>query len=482
MAERVGRPGFENVHPEDAQSARDMLATVLAGPGATARAELRLRTADDQWRHLELTIRNLTHLPGVAGLVVNARDVTDRRNTERALRESEERLFHAQKMDAIGRLAGGVAHDFNNLLTAIRGHAELLLADLPEGDAIRDDIHEIEDAARRATGLTRQLLAFSRKQVLQPRALDLNAVVQDMERMVGRLIGEHITLVASLSPELASIRADRSQIEQVVLNLAVNARDAMPAGGRLLIETAVIDTPDGSPHPEVRAGRWVMLRVSDTGVGMDAATSAQAFEPFFTTKPPGQGTGLGLSTVYGVVRQSGGHVWAESMTADAGRETGTCMTVLLPAVELAPEVAEPRPVAVRAPGGEETVALVEDEKSVRELAQRILTRGGYRVIAAEDGQSGLKLIAGFREPIHLLLTDVVMPGMGGRELVERVCEMRPGIRVLYMSGYAEDAVVRDGALAPGSGFLEKPFSPDMLLARVRELLDGAGTEPAAAER
>jgi signal transduction histidine kinase/ActR/RegA family two-component response regulator len=440
---------------------------VLASPGTSRTTEGRARHADGDWRHLEITWRNLMQVPGVEGVVVNARDVTERHESERALRQSEELLLRAQKMEAIGRLAGGVAHDFNNLLTAIQGHADLLLSDLRENDAIRPDLQEIRDAADRATSLTRQLLAFSRRQVLQPRVIEANAVVSHMERMLRRLIGENILLTTELSDDAGCVRADPTQIEQVLLNLVVNARDAMPDGGRVMITSArrTFGRSDSLPA-ELAAGEYVVLTVQDTGVGMPASVAARAFEPFFTTKPAGQGTGLGLSTAYGIVKQSGGHVW---LTSTPG--TGTEVIVLLPRVDEEADVAAPHaPPAGTDHHGSETILLVEDEKSVRDLARRILERRGYNVLTAGDGGEAIELVESDDQPIHLLLTDVIMPGLNGQDVALRVRALRPDIRVLFMSGYNEEAVLRHGVLAAGTAFIEKPFSPSVLLERVRSIL------------
>jgi signal transduction histidine kinase/ActR/RegA family two-component response regulator len=392
----------------------------------------------------------------------------------------EEQLRHSQKMEAVGRLAGGVAHDFNNLLTVIGGHAELLLMRLPkEAAAARAEIEEIRRAAERAVGLTRQLLAFGRKQILEPRVLDLNAVVGDMERMLRRLIGEDVELVTSLAPGLGRVRADPGQVEQVIMNLAVNARDAMPRGGRLTIETAELDVDQelARHHVDFVPGRYVMLAVTDTGVGMDRADQAHIFEPFFTTKGPGQGTGLGLATVYGIVKQSGGHVWFYS---EPGR--GTCFKIYFPAVwEAAADLAPP-PGSGRSEG-HETILLVEDEPAVRVLAREVLSLNGYRVLAAAGADEAHRLCAGRgdeADAIDLLITDVVMPGTSGRELAEALLAQRPGLRVLYISGYTADAIVRHGILHESLPFLSKPFSPQALTRKVREVLDGSAAPETSA--
>jgi PAS domain S-box-containing protein len=408
----------------------------------------------------------------IVGAVVYYRDVSTLRHTEEALRRSEEQFRQAQKMEAIGQLAGGVAHDFNNLLTIISGYSDLLLNGiLGPQDAAREAVDEIRKAAHRASALTRQLLAFSRKQVLTPQVLVLNSVVQDMDKMLRRLIGEDIQLTTSLVEDLDTVKADPGQIEQVLLNLAVNARDAMPQGGRLTIETAnvVLDETYVASHPGARPGPFVMLAVTDTGCGMDAATQARIFEPFFTTKGAGKGTGLGLATVYGIVKQSGGCIYVYS---EVGR--GTSFKVYLPRVEdtaAAPSrLAAAPPSQVRA-GGQETLLIVEDDDAVRALTRTVLRGNSYNVIEAVDGDEALRWVEQHSEPIHLLVTDVVMPGMSGRVLAERVTELRPDLKVLYVSGYTDDAVVRHGLLEADIAFLQKPFSPDALTRKVRELLD-----------
>jgi two-component system, cell cycle sensor histidine kinase and response regulator CckA len=390
-------------------------------------------------------------------------DITERKRLEDQFRQ-------AQKMEAIGRLAGGVAHDFNNLLTVIMSYADLLRTDLPVNARGRADVEEICKAAEGAAGLARQLLAFSRRQVLQPQLLDLNLVVTNTERLLRRLIGEDITLGTVLAPEPSPVHADPGQLEQVIMNLGVNARDAMPEGGRLTIETAgVALVPEGPAGDPSHTGPYVVLSVSDTGVGMDEDTRARIFEPFFTTKGPGKGTGLGLATVYGIVEQSGGFI---RVSSEVG--LGTIFRVYLPAASAAvsPGVALSAPPELLS--GTETVLLVEDLASVRAVARQVLERRGYKVLAAADGPGALRLANGYSGPIHLLLTDVVMPQVSGRHLADRLVGLRPAIKVLYMSGHMDDAIVRHGVLESGTSFLQKPFTPDTLARKVREVLDSPG--------
>jgi signal transduction histidine kinase/CheY-like chemotaxis protein len=391
--------------------------------------------------------------------------------TQRAydeLAHTQDQLTQASKMEAVGRLAGGVAHDFNNLLTVMMGRTDLLLENMDHGDPRRPAIELIQKTTSRAADLTRQLLAFSRKQVLRPAVLDLNAAVANVSEMLRRLIGEDITLVTALAPALGQVKADPGQIEQVIMNLAVNARDAMPHGGRLTLETANVELDAGyaRKHLGARPGPHVMLALSDTGVGMDAATQARIFEPFFTTKGPDKGTGLGLATVYGIVKQSDGNIWVYS---EPGR--GTTFKIYLPRVE---EAALPAPsiaTSGRPPRGMETILLVEDEEAVRDLARDVLRTRGYTVVEASDASEALRICERHPGAIEMVLTDVVMPGMTGRDLADRLALLRPAIKVLYMSGYTDNAVIHHGVLDAGTVFLQKPFTPAVLAHKVREVLD-----------
>lgn len=394
-------------------------------------------------------------------------EIEDHKRTEAERVRLETQLLHSQKLEAVGRLAGGIAHDFNNLLTAIIGYSEMALRDAEDRGKLRNDVEEIRKAADRAASLTRQLLAFSRRQVLQPKVLDVNAVVRDVDKMLRRLIGEDVDLVTVLTEDIGRIKADPGQIEQVLMNLAVNAKDAMPKGGKLTIETANVELDEAyaRAHTSVIPGPYVLVALSDTGHGMDAETQAKIFEPFFTTKEKGKGTGLGLSMVYGIVKQSGGNIWVYS---EPGK--GTTFKVYFPRVEDAVEVPRIAAPAVSRLQGSEVVLLAEDEEAVRELARDILERNGYTVLAASEGAEALGIAQAHEGEIHLLLTDVVMPGMRGRDLFERLAPLRPGLNVLYMSGYTDNAVVHQGILVPGTHFLQKPFTPDALLRKVREVL------------
>lgn len=392
------------------------------------------------------------------GAICMALDVSDRKKLEEQLRQ-------AQKMEAVGRLAGGIAHDFNNLLMVIQGHAELLTDRLKPGESLRRNAEQIQEASQRATSLTRQLLAFSRKQMLAPVVLSVHTVVSDMIKILRRLIGEDIELASVNAPDLWRVKADRSQIEQVIMNLAVNARDAMPRGGKLTIETTNVEFDNSySRAPMVLTpGRYVMLAVTDNGCGMDPDTQAHIFEPFYTTKEKGKGTGLGLATVYGIVKQSGGYVWVYS---EAGR--GTTFKIYLPSVEEDVTPIESRPAATALPRGTETVLLVEDEEGVRELTKEYLEICGYKVLVAEDGHAAVAIVSKHSGPIDLMMTDIVMPGISGSELAQKITALRPEIRVVYMSGYTDQAIIRHGILSSDVLLLQKPFTMSTLAHKLRE--------------
>jgi len=399
-----------------------------------------------------------------------ATDITARKRAEEALNASEEQLRQAQKMEAVGKLAGGVAHDFNNLLTVINGHTDLALRNLDGTHPIYRKLTAIKEAGGRAASLTRQLLAFSRKQILQPKVLDLNQVVFETNKILRPLIGEDIDLLIGPAPDLGKVKADPNQLEQVLMNLAVNARDSMPKGGKLTIETdnVYVDEAYASRHFSVTPGHYVVLAITDTGCGMNEATQSRIFEPFFTTKEVGKGTGLGLSTVYGIVKQSGGYVWVYS---EVGR--GTTFKIYLPRVDSPSEELKLRPAEVELRAGTETVLLVEDEETVRDMTREILQESGYQVLEARHGQEALRIAGQYPGAIHLMLSDVVMPQMSGRELAEQLTPLRKDMKVLYMSGYTDDAIVHHGVLEAGVAFIEKPFTPNGLARKVRETLNAA---------
>jgi two-component system cell cycle sensor histidine kinase/response regulator CckA len=451
---------FDIRPPEEHQNFRDQ----IKDDGGLVRFQgvAKHRKKDGKIIEADIIAHQLDYAGRRVRLVV-AQDISERHLLEEQLRQ-------AQKMEAIGRLAGGVAHDFNNLLMVIKGHTELLLNALPPSDHISRKIEQIDRSADRATALTRQLLAFSRMQVLQPRVMSLNGVVEDMGKLIPRLIGEDIELVIRPAPDLGMIRADASQMEQIIMNLAVNARDAMPNGGRLLIETAnaELDRNYSAAHPIIEPGRYVLLAVSDNGTGMDSETQAHIFEPFFTTKEQGKGTGLGLATVYGVVKQSGGFIWVYS---EVGK--GTCFKIYLPRVDQVTEKLAVSAPFSEAPRGTETVLLAEDEQDVREVAREFLESGGYTVIEAPDAKSALQLAAQHSGEISLLVTDMVMPGMTGPELAGRLQQQRSGLRVLYMSGYSEHAAAEAAQGDTSLRLLTKPFSRGAILRIVREILNDA---------
>ncbi len=462
---------FEQVHPDDHQIVVDAAGDVRR-TGVGRRIEYRMRHKDGSWVYLESTASPVMNAKGeVENLVIVNRDISERRRLEEQLRQS-------QKMDAIGRLSGGVAHDFNNLLGVIIGYAEILQERIPETDSMRAPVDQIIKAGSRASSLTKQLLAFSRQQVMEPKILVLNAVVADTEKMLRRLIGEDIELLTSLDPALGKIRADQGQIEQVIMNLAVNARDAMPEGGRLVIETANFEIDDKFARRyayPVLPGSYILLTVSDNGIGMDTATQQRIFEPFFTTKEKGKGTGLGLSTVYGVVKQSGGYIDVVST-----RGKGTTFNIYLPCVgqnavetnTLGPE----RPEELR---GTETILVAEDEDTLRALTRHLLELYGYRVLEACDGNQALRLSEQTADEINVLLTDVVMPGISGRILADQLKQKRPDVKVVFMSGYTGQRVGEKDILEPGSLFLQKPFTREGLARKIREALQVSTGAPVA---
>jgi two-component system cell cycle sensor histidine kinase/response regulator CckA len=453
----------DTIAPEHVSKAREMMAKKLAGEKGTA-YEVDILAKDGKRVAVEVNTK-LTLQDGVpVGVQGIARDMTERKQLEEQLRQS-------QKMEAIGQLAGGVAHDFNNLLTAINGYSSLALQRLDDSSPVKSYLEEVKKAGDRAANLTRQLLAFGRKQILQPLAINLNGVVSDMNKMLRRLIGEDIVLTARLNSDVGKVMADPGQIEQVLVNLIVNARDAMPRGGNLTIETnnVELDEEYGSKHVGVPAGRYVLLAVSDTGEGMSEAVRQRIFEPFFTTKEKGKGTGLGLSTVYGIVRQSGGNIWVYSEPGE-----GTTFKVYLPRVES--KIYEPGETVLEAgpPGGSETILLVEDEEVVRGLARRILEQVGYAVVEAGKANEALLFCDKHAAEVDLLLTDVVMPEMSGKELADRLKSQCPELKMLFMSGYTDEAIVHHGVLDADVEFIQKPFTPSALARKVREVLDANG--------
>jgi signal transduction histidine kinase/ActR/RegA family two-component response regulator len=485
-------------YPEDRETlAADVNA---AAEGESRQHELRLTSSGEPGWYL-VSSNPIREEERITGVLVVAREITARKRNEEMIRRNEENTRQAQKMEAIGRLAGGVAHDFNNLLTVIGTYCELLKQGVTEGTAKKSDVDEIYNATVRAAALTNQLLTFSRKQVHQPRLINLNEIIAGMEEMLRRLIDTGIRIETHAFPSLSTLRADPAQMEQVLLNLAVNARDAMPNGGLLRIETdeAFLDSAYAAAHPGVKAGRYVLLSVSDTGSGMDDETRQRIFEPFFTTKGPGEGTGLGLATVYGIVQQSGGHIRVESELG-----SGTTFRIYFP-VAVDADAVPPRspqrltPLSVESAAGAasrplgvdpalrsqpgETVLLVEDGEALRDVLERVLAELGYAVYVARDGEEALAVSAAHDGPLHLLITDVVMPNMGGRELALEMWKSRPETRVLFMSGYTEDAILHHGLRKSTVGFIGKPFRPDFLASKVREMLDGGeDTQPAPTKR
>jgi PAS domain S-box-containing protein len=453
------REWINHVHPEDHPIVH--AAEESCQRGQPFQAEYRITRKDGEviWvSDSAVVVRGSDSHPVMEGLIV---DITDRKVLE-------DQLQQARKIEAVGRLAGGVAHDFNNLLTIIKGYVEMAMQRSLDRPELHSDIRHIEEAADRAVTLVRQLLAFSRKQVLRPKVLDLNTIVVNLDQLLRRLMPQNIEMKTFVSKEAGTIKADPGQIEQVIMNLVVNARDALPDGGHILIETSNVDLGSAytRDHAVVAPGPYVLLAVSDTGIGMSADTVAHIFEPFYTTKESGRGTGLGLSTVYGIVKQSGGYVWVYS---ELGK--GTTFKVYLPRVTDAVQVSPPETPASTTQRGHETILLVEDEDDVRELTQMVLSKGGYNVIEAHSPAEAERLAGHGGPEIHLLLTDVVMPGISGRELAKRLSERFPHLRVLFMSGYTYNVIAQNGTLEEGISFLQKPFTPQLLMEKVREALD-----------
>jgi PAS domain S-box-containing protein len=467
----LGRSPFpDQIHPDDREAltaARKETFEKGVGP----RVEYRFQRKDGDWRVLESSRSPVRNDRGeIEKVIIVSRDITERKQAEELLRRRDEQLRHSQKMEAVGRLSGGIAHDFNNLLGVIIGYSESIEHRVGPNDPLRKSAEEIRKAGERAASLTHQLLAFSRQQVLQPQILDLNALVTDMGKMLRRLIGMHIELTTNLAMELGQVKAEQSQIEQVIVNLVVNARDAMPEGGELLIETSNLDVNENlaSSLPFLQPGPYVLLTVTDTGVGMDANTRRHIFEPFFTTKGPGKGTGLGLATVYGVAKQSGGGV-----TVDSEPGKGSTFKIFLPQTQESAVTPAPDETVAKGSMGTGTILLVEDEEALLTLSTERLTECGYKVLPARDGVHALETARSYNEPIHLLLTDVMMPRMGGLALARSMSELRPGIRIVFMTGHAEREASYREAIRSGAESIQKPFSHEKLIRLVRQMLDAA---------
>ncbi len=451
----------DRIHPEDRPAVLETYQEALESEARVWEKQYRIVRVDGTI--LEVIDRGIVERDSNGNairLVGVMTDITEKRRLE-------QEILQTRKLDSIGRLAGGVAHDFNNLLTVILSASEFALDRLSSGESAKEEVEEVIGAATRATNLTSQLLSFARRQMIRPERLDLNELTEDMDKLLRRVIGEHIQLVTILSPDLGPVLSDRGQIEQVLMNLAVNARDAMPDGGRLTLETSnmTVDAPYASRHADLRPGQYVMIAVTDTGPGIPLELQEQIFEPFFTTKRPGEGTGLGLASSYGIVRQAGGQILLYS---EEGR--GTTFKILLPRTEAA-EASSPTATSDVHLHGSETILFVEDDPWVRRVGSRALVQKGYKLIVASDGVEALDLLVERAEPIHMLVTDVVMPKLGGRELAERISEASPKTLVLFTSGYADRAIVHHGVLDAGVAFLPKPYSPRALLTRVRQLLD-----------
>jgi len=466
IEEVMGQSPYAWIHPDDRERVMEFNRKRQRGEKVPERYETKGIKKNGQAVYLEISATRIL-LHGEPITLAYLRDITELKQAEEALQQAEEQLRQSQKMEAIGRLAGGIAHDFNNLLTVIKGYSELSLLGLNDGDVLKENINEIYKASERAANLTRQLLAFSRKQILDFKVINLNSLIGDLDKMLHRILGEDIELIYKLDENAGKVKTDPGQIEQVILNLAVNARDAMPSGGKLLIQADRVDEMDTLTHSHTVPGDYVRLSITDTGFGMTTEVKEHLFEPFFTTKGKGKGTGLGLSTVYGIVKQSGGNV---SVFSEPGQ--GTTFNIYLPRVEEEEDVLRTENGGIPLLTGNETILLSEDEKSVRELAARILSERGYLVYSVPDGKEALKFVQDHPDrDIHLLLTDVVMPGMSGKELADHLKLSTPKTKVLFISGYTDDAIVHHGVLDKGVNFVQKPFTPEGLARKVREVLD-----------
>ena len=471
--ELAGRSAFSMIHPEDLTLTRTAFEEAVQYPERTVRIEFRFQHRDGSWRHLEAVGQSHLADPEIGGVVINSRDVTDRKVAEQGLRDLEDQLRQSQKMEAIGQLAGGVAHDFNNILTVIHGHASLLLQNASLTGPPARSATQIAEAAERAASLTRQLLTFSRRQVMQPRQLNLNDLVSNLTSMLGRILGEDVRLRMNCSPQPALVEADSSMLEQVLLNLAVNARDAMPQGGSLTIAIAMVDVTNElrSNSPERPPGKYARLCVTDSGCGIAPQHLKHVFEPFFTTKEVGKGTGLGLATVYGIVKQHKG--WLE---VESALNQGATFKVFLPALETDTKSEAQAHSQARTRGGRETILVVEDEAPVRELVYDILSSYGYHVIQAESGVKALERWKECRDTVDLMLTDLVMPDrVNGRQLAEKLWAERPELKVIFTSGYSAEVVGKEFVLKPGIHYLQKPYAPNSLASKIRECLDATGT-------
>ena len=466
--ELLSRRFWDVVHPEYKELIKERGFARQRGENIPSRYEFKIVRKDGTERWIDFTSGKI-QWQGKAAAIASAFDITKRKQAEEEKRRLESQLLHAQKMEAVGRLAGGVAHDFNNMLNVIIGYAEIVLGKIGQDAFPRKEVEEIVKAATRSASLTQQLLAFSRKQIIQPRVLDINALLKNLDKMLRRLIGEHIDVVFALEQNVGRVKADPVQIEQVIMNLAINARDAMIKGGKMTIETAMADLNDlySKNHAEVAPGRYSMIAITDTGQGMDDETKSKIFEPFFTTKDKGKGTGLGLAMVYGIIKQSGGHIF---VYAEPGH--GTTFKIYLPCTDAAPDVTADVQRVKEHRGGNEHILVVEDEAKLRRLFEATIPSMGYRVTTAANGSEALVLVEERGLKPNLVITDVVMPGMGGVELVEHLRKNQPALRVLFMSGYTDNAIVHQGILDPGTPFIQKPFHIKDLAVKIKEVMQG----------